>query len=467
MNERDPIVLPHLTDEFIESVRREIREYGLIPEGSNVVVACSGGADSVALTVCLRVLAEPLGFSMRIGHVNHCSRGEDSDGDTQWVVALGHALHVPVHVASADVPRIRERRGGSFEEVARDARYRLLRDICRTTGSTIIATAHHVDDQAETVLMHLLRGSGLTGLGGMSRMNNGIVRPLISTTRADIEDALRRWNIPWRVDASNESVEYERNRIRHELIPALERDWNPKIVSALGRLAEAAATDDDALNEFTEEALNYALLHANDQAVVLDCASLRTYHSAIRRRVIRHASRMLRTVAEPLNYAETMRVETLIDAHRRVNLRGKLNAVSKRGVLWIEAADAWQGPVQVHVPGCTPVPGWGTLFVEPAGNERERLTSGALTIRRTAEEVANGLTIRRWRPGDRIARRSMRKTDPIAGIANRASNWRLDTPGLLIVSNSERILWAIGLAQARKSSSKRHPSDYRLRWEWE
>jgi hypothetical protein len=170
---------------------------------------------------------------------------------------------------------------------------------------------------------------------------------------------------------------------------------------------------------------------------------------------------------EPLNYAETMRVETLIDTHRRVNLRGKLNAVSRRGVLWIEAADAWHGPTRVNVPGCTRVPGWGTLFVEPAGNERGQHNPRALSIRRTAVEVSDGLTIRRWRPGDRIARCSMRKTEPIAGIANRASNWRSDTPGLLIVSNSERILWAIGLTPARKTSSKRHPSDYRLRWEWE
>ena len=204
------------------------------------IVAVSGGADSVAL---LRVLAAR-GTELIVGHVNHRLRGEHSDADEQFVHNLAGALGLTCKSIGFDIAGEAGRSGANLEEFARKRRYDYLIEVAKESGANWIATGHTADDQAETVLHRLLRGTGIQGLRGIARERElgpglRLIRPLIEATRGDVLDYLESLNQPWREDASNCDRTFTRNRIRHELLPLM-RTFNPAIGEVLGRLAEQA-----------------------------------------------------------------------------------------------------------------------------------------------------------------------------------------------------------------------------------
>ena len=454
--------LPDLTDPFVENLRRSLRERHLVSRGSRVLVACSGGADSTALAAAMRVLAEPLGLTLAVGHVNHRIRGGQACDDARWVVEFAGLLGLPCLVGSADVPSLKTIHGGSLEDVARRARWALLNDMRASLGADVIATAHHSDDQAETVLMHAMRGSGLAGISGMTwGPRGGTIRPLLATGRDDIREALVRWGMPWREDASNETRDHARNRVRHELLPALERDWNPRIGRALSRLAESAALDGEALDEIAEQAMSSAVIRQSNQAIVLDCSAIREYPMAIRRRVVRRAALGLPTVEDALTYAETERLEALTTGRGTVALRGRLLARSNGRRLWCESADAWRGPTSIALDGETAIPGWGAVV---ARRDSPRRAVGANALRWPVDRWASQPpSIRRWCAGDRITVRGEGHPALVADLAH-ASPAKPDPRELLVVEDAARIVWIPGVARARPPRAQAGTPTALLQW---
>ena len=188
------------------------RQYDLIQPGDTVICAVSGGADSVALLFSLYLLKEKLGITLEAAHYNHQLRGAESDRDEAFVADLCHRYDVPLHVGTARV--IPGKKG--LEAAARDARYGYFR-----TLKGKIATAHTADDNAETVLMHLVRGTGLKGLGGIAPVNGSVIRPMLSVTRQEVEDFLEEWCLSYITDSSNDTDAFLRNRIRHCVMPRI------------------------------------------------------------------------------------------------------------------------------------------------------------------------------------------------------------------------------------------------------
>jgi len=448
--EQTRLPLPERKDSFVEAVRRTIRERRLIAQGQTVLVACSGGADSVALAVILCVLAKHLRFSVRVAHIHHRIRGDDADADARWVANLAAALGLPCHVGSTDVPHLIECRRGSTEERARWARRLLLRNIADDAGADVIATAHHADDQAETVLMHILRGTGLSGLGGMAwGPEDGYIRPFLGTRRNEIRDALSRWGVGWREDATNESHEYTRNRIRHVLIPSLEADWNPQIVPAVARLAEISAVDDDALETIADEAWRSALIRRSNHAVILDCSRTRGYPLSIIRRIFRRAAEELGLADRTLSYAETDRLVALTNTPGDVTLRGRLSAWSNECEIWVELPDARNIQLEIPVPGELSVPGWGTFTAAIDSPPQD-----ADVLEYPATEIRMPLRVRRWHPGDKITVARGKPPVLVAGIARKRVGHKalsidaVDPRTLLVLEDEREILWAIGLVKA-------------------
>ena len=210
----------------------------MLAPGARVVAAVSGGADSVCLFHVLRELAPRVGFTVAgMAHLNHQLRGEASDGDERCVAQLASQNGVKFFGEEVDVAAA----GGNLEQAARLARGEFFARVLREGGGDRIATGHTRDDQAETVLFRVMRGSGLAGLAGILPMTReGLVRPLLDVSRAEIETFLRDRGIEWREDASNRDESFARNRIRHSLLPELAREWNPEIGTALARLADTA-----------------------------------------------------------------------------------------------------------------------------------------------------------------------------------------------------------------------------------
>lgn len=240
---------------MLNKVRLTIQKYQMISPGEGVVAAVSGGADSVALLYCLRQLAPELGFRLFVVHVNHLLRGEQSDADADFVRKLAEQDKIPVAVCRIDVAAEARNMPTSKQDAARILRYQALRKAAENWGAAKIALGHHADDQAETVLLHLLRGSGPQGLVGMQPVREGrYIRPLLETSRTEIEEFCRENCLNFRTDLSNFQPVYLRNKIRLELLPRLKSEYNPGLVEGLGRLADLLREENSLIAELARKA---------------------------------------------------------------------------------------------------------------------------------------------------------------------------------------------------------------------
>ena len=242
----------------------------------HVVVACSGGADSTAL---LRGLIErkPDGPGrLIVAHFNHRLRGDESDGDERFVGGLAARFDLAYAVGRDDVAGAAARQGNGIEAAAREARYRFLCDVAAQHDARYVVTAHTLDDQAETVLHRLLRGTGLWGLCGIPRARPlaggavGLLRPMLAVRRTEVLEYLAACEQPFRTDSSNRSSDYTRNQLRHDLLPRLARDYNPGVVEALARLATQAEEVRELLSERVEPLAAEAVVRADAQVLEID-----------------------------------------------------------------------------------------------------------------------------------------------------------------------------------------------------
>ena len=223
---------------MLNKLLKFIREQEMIRPGDRVVCAVSGGADSVALLFALYLLKEKLEITLEAAHFNHHLRGEESDRDEAFVAELCDRYDIPLHRGGGQV--VPGKKG--LEAAARDARYAFLRSL-----SGKIATAHTADDNAETVLMHLIRGTGLKGLGGITPIHGKVIRPMLKATRQDVEAFLEEWCLSHIEDSSNETDAFLRNRVRHHVMPLLAKE-NPKIAENLSQMALRLRLDEEFLS---------------------------------------------------------------------------------------------------------------------------------------------------------------------------------------------------------------------------
>ena len=305
-----------------------------IKPGDRICVAISGGADSVALLLTLHAAnstpRESLGIGLSAVHVNHHLRGEESDTDQQFVEDLCISLDIPLHLYDADIPeRLAQSRAAghseTIEEAARNARYDFFSTLLNSGHADSILTAHTLDDQAETVLMKLLRGAWTEGLSAIhpvvTQPKGKILRPFLSTRRADIEAFLNSIPQTWREDSTNTDTAFTRNNIRHELLPQL-RAYNPNLDQTLANLAELAREEESRWQTELARVLPQLLLPGKPvrgggravstapghSAVSIELDRLRALDPALRRRVLRAAARQL---GSRLSFDETSRLLAL------------------------------------------------------------------------------------------------------------------------------------------------------------
>lgn len=272
---------------MLDSAYNTIKKYNMLAVSDTVIIGLSGGADSMALLCVLYEMSKPLSLKLHAVHVNHCLRGEDADADQLFVENYCKKLGIPCSAFKVDVRNYAEKNGLSSEEAGRILRYIIFEDVAGSYSTAKIATAHHLNDNSETVLHNILRGSGTTGLAGIHPVRGKYIRPLIETSRSEIEAYLREQNIAWRTDKTNEQAVYTRNKIRLELIPYLRENYNGSIDSALNRLSALCRADDDYMRIQTLEEFKRCCVLKNEKHIILLPDKFKTLHTALQRRLIR------------------------------------------------------------------------------------------------------------------------------------------------------------------------------------
>lgn len=387
----------------------------MIREGEATVVGVSGGADSVALLCVLCELAPQWGLTLTIAHLHHGIRGAEADADAEFVRALAAELRLP-HVADrVSVPAIVRAEGGSTEDIARRERYAFLGRAAASAGAAVIALGHTADDNAETVIHRILRGTGIRGLGGipptrpLARASHvRVVRPLIETSRREIVTYLESIGRPFRTDSTNLDRAYLRNRIRLDLLPLLERDYAPDARDSLNRLAAAARNHYNVVEELARDLAARAV--RTDGGVAIDCTVLRAANPELQVEAVRLA--LEDAGVSELSYEQSRELLTVIvaDTGREMSLPGGYLLRAEYGLLRVvsprSAIREAPGEVELPVPGQAEF--MGRTFSASIVDIRPGVLADFLARKTVCQEMVDldtlslPLTIRTRRPGDRF-----------------------------------------------------------------
>jgi tRNA(Ile)-lysidine synthase len=273
---------------MLKQIRKTIETHSMLERGDHVIVAVSGGPDSVALLCVLVLLTDEYGLRLTTAHLNHGLRGGESDAEETFVRSLCAKIGIACVCQKTDIRLLQIGKRRSLEEIGREERYRFLCETAKLCGAGKIAVGHHRDDQAETVLLHLLRGSGTEGLRGILPVREGrIIRPLLDVGRDDILEFLRREGAVYMTDSSNRDIMFLRNRIRKELIPILTAHYNPRLVEGLCRTAGIIRREDDYLKGVVRQIIESWGIHPDCGEAALPLAHFRLLHESIQARVIK------------------------------------------------------------------------------------------------------------------------------------------------------------------------------------
>lgn len=439
-------------------VVRTIREHSLFNPGDTVIVALSGGADSCAL---LDMLAGMGSLSPRlvVAHLNHCLRGADSDGDEAFARALAGQYALPFECRRLDVRYLARRQGLNLEDAGRRARIAFLDEIRTLRQASAIALAHHADDQAETVLMRLLRGSGTTGLAGMSYRNGqGFIRPLLEITRPEIEAYLAARGLGHRVDASNHDVTFLRNRIRSELLPLLEQ-YNPAIRERLCDTAALLADENELLDRMAgEQALRACQFEEN--GVSCDVAYLTHQPPAVTRRIFRRAIRHLAGSGDGFSRRHIAALELLAVSPRpnaSLDLPGGITARREYGRLLLQRTSAAVRldtlDLCISGPGRYVLPDGAVLSVQLGETVAGVSETGRAAARFDLDKAPFPWRLRTFRAGDRIVPLGMTGTKKVKALFIDEKVPLAARRRIPLVFSGDALIWVCGIRTSQRAAT--------------
>ena len=417
----------------------------LFHPGQRTAVAVSGGADSVALLRRLIEERHQLGIVLSVVHVHHGIRQAAADDDAAFVAGLAAAYDLPFHLYRTDAPAAAAALHETLEEAARNLRYGFFRELMAGGQTDAVATAHTLDDQAETVLHKLLRGAWTEGLSGihpvLATPAGSILRPFLGTSRAEIEAWLLGLPQPWREDATNQDVAHTRNRIRHQLLPLL-LTFNPQIAGQLARLASIAADEEAWWQEELQRLLPGLLLpgrptrgggrsastHPDEETVAIERARLRALHPAVARRVVRGAARRL---GSRLSFDHTEQLLAVAGAGGGGNF-------DLPGGITVE-----RSPRELRLTKGKPqsVAGPEVDFLVPG---EVRAPEYDLWLRAESEAVKRA-TLRTWKAGDRVTLRYSRGPRKVAEVLDRLHVLGAARKNWPVVESEGKIVWMRGV----------------------
>ncbi len=443
---------------MLARVQATIERYGMFTRGQRVGVAVSGGSDSVCLLHTLLGLAPTWDLQLSVLHVNHRLRGEESEADARFVQELARQLSLEFRLHEADVRALAEEAGENLEQAARRVRRQFFQSLVRSGVVDRIAVGHTLSDQAETVLFRLLRGAGVTGLAGIRpATSEGIVRPLIEVRRTEVLSFLKEHGIAWREDSSNQDRSFARNRIRHDLLPSLEREWNPNLTEVLAGTAQVAQDEERYWQEVTDKACEGHLV-LRPSAVLFRADWLAALHPALARRALRKATLLAKG---DLLRVDMRHIEGILTLARGQNGSGRLQIPALeafRSFDWIRlgppANSRPEYDFQVQAPGRLQAPngGWELVFEQGSpespsgynGMESEQLDWG---------RISGTLRMRNWRPGDQYRPLGHAKEVRVKSLFEQERIPLWDRREWPVITCEEKIVWTAGFGPAADAAA--------------
>jgi tRNA(Ile)-lysidine synthase len=322
---------------FLQQLGQGIADCGLV--GQRTLLAVSGGADSIALLRGMLAIQGESQIEIVVAHLDHGLRGEASSRDAAWLRSVCSDFNVQCAIGSFDIKAQADERGLGIEETARQVRYDFLQQTARSRQCSAIAVAHTADDQAETILHHIIRGTGMSGLRGIPMLRALaedliLVRPMLHITRADVLKYLADINQTYREDDSNQDISFTRNRIRHELLPQIERNFNPRIRDALTRLGQQAMDIDVVLQSVVDEILETVLEEATADVCRIRCDGLAEHPPHLIRETLKRLWRRVGWPEQRMGFEEWNRLSDLVRDQGTATLPGSIEA-RRRGTLLI------------------------------------------------------------------------------------------------------------------------------------
>jgi len=465
---------------MLEKIATYIDQHRLFPESGTIIVAVSGGADSLCLLHVLNRLcgsrpeARYPAVRLHVAHLNHKLRGEASYQDAAFIVQLADSWGLPVTIGEIDVPALARQEGRSLEDAARTARYRFLRDVAQ---GRLIAVAHHADDQVETLLLHWLRGDGLAGMVGMLPRQQDIIRPLLGVTHAETVAYCSQHALLPLEDTSNRDPRFLRNRVRHELLPLLE-SMNPGIHATLLRNTEVAHVDVAWIEAQVERYWPAVVLAEQEERITLESAALLTLPLSLQRHLLRRVTARLCAGQSPLELRHYLLIEELlrreIAGTEEVTLqlpaqlqvtRNFTNLVFER--LSSKEAEhifsALDEAIPLPVPGRVAVPGtpWiasAEIVTEPVARLARQalqrqdwlsvwqfLPKTRYTVYIDADRAGPVLTVRTRRPGDRMRPLGMAREKKVQDMLVNEHIPGADRPYIPLFFSASHCVWLAGV----------------------
>ena len=430
----------------------------MLSPGDKVLVAVSGGMDSVALLHLLHNFREELQVDLTIAHLNHMARGRESDEDAEFIAELGKKLGLHTVIKAVDVKAERGDLKTSFQEAARILRYRFLSEALRQVGGHKVVLGHTADDQVETVLMNLIRGSGLKGLGGIPSQRGIFFRPILDCCRAEVEEWVRFHGFEYRTDSSNSQTDYLRNRIRLDLIPRIE-EYNPHFKSGILETSEIIRFDDECLDEQASR-LFETMGHAVPGGFGFSRADISALPQGLQKRLLRRAVYAVKGDLRSLSAVHIRDILGLLVSHgsqKRISLPGGLIALVSNGVLEIKKISDTLDSIlsladevtetELNIPGWTNMESVGLRFqaqLLPRSGQ-EGISPFPHKACLDFDKTGDRIFARFFRPGDRFVPLGMHGTQKVKSffIDRKIPREQRQTTPILTTGEGD-IIWVYG-----------------------
>jgi tRNA(Ile)-lysidine synthase len=436
--------------DFISKANKTIDYYNLIKPKDRIIVAVSGGPDSVALLFTLLELKKELNLSLFVAHINHKLRGKESDKDQEFVRKLTSDLKLRFYTRSFQVKKEAKKLKLSVEECAREIRYDYLNKLAGKLKAQKIALGHNFNDQAETVLLRLIRGSGSLGLSGISPVKGRIIRPLIEIKREEIETFLKQKKIPFRIDSSNLRTDYLRNKVRLKLLPILRKEYNPKIEEVLNRTAFILMSEERYISQKAEKAYPKVILREQNNKVILDSRSFSDYDDSVKRFIIRNCVKKLKGDLMELNFDK---VESLLNlmqqgkSGKRVDLLADIYGDITKDHISIYKRKTKEFNYTLSLPAKRELKELKVSIdseILSSPSKRNIKNKDNWTVFLDMNRLKPPLRLRNRKNGDRFRPLGMRGTKSVADFLVDLKVPRCDRDEVMLLTSRNKIVWLVG-----------------------